>query len=313
MSSEQQKPIIDIGDRRQTHSDVAQRLKAMEAGFAGLSLDYGYYIENNFGPHKINDLRDNVLYRLESCLFHLELALREHDIIEAQLKHLAVNDPQKVFGFFYPKNPVFQASERKVSFIFDSIVFHAASSFDYISVLINFLSIKDRDKTPPWSSIASAANDPNHEIVTKPVAAAIVKADSEFVTKLYDHRSELIHRRADLSENAFNIIPSTASFDIRYLCPLRLRKTFKAFIEKEKYYTVGYFSAWIINKTLDIFAELILELKADIVAKPRFSRHNFDKNPHKPILLMVDPETNYASTPSSDAWNNFHKSFPIKK
>jgi hypothetical protein len=81
MAEEPEKEIIDIGDQNETHNRAGARLNGLYHGFHALSLDYGYYIENTWGGHKIDELRDNVLYRLFSSVFHCELLLREHNQI----------------------------------------------------------------------------------------------------------------------------------------------------------------------------------------------------------------------------------------
>lgn len=311
MQSDPKKEIIDIADRGQAHNVAFSRLNALGRGFVALSLDYGFHLENNFGKHKINNLRDNIIYRLESALFHCELLMREHLAIEQHLKKVLANDPQKVLGFFYPKNPNFEIAERKASFIFDSIVFHTASIFDYVSILITFISLADRDQTLHWSKIAKSARDANHEFYKKPVAKTIDRIDRDFVTHLYAHRSELIHQRPGLSENAFQIQPLTGTFNIRFVASPKVHKTFRAHIEKDTDWTVSYFSYWIINKAAEVISELLLDLKTDIEKNSAFPQHTFADG-SKPVLIYVDPITNEMQSPSTTVWPEFHKVFPLK-
>ena len=311
MPTEPQKDIIDIANRTQAHTVATQRLNALSRGFVALSLDYGFHIENNFGEHKINNLRNNIIYRLESALFHCELLLREHAAIEHHLKNVLANDPQKVLGFFYPQNPNFEIAERKASFIFDSIVFHTASIFDYVSILITFLSIKDRDQTLHWSKIASSARKDDHELYKKLVAKTIDRIDRDFVTRLYAHRSELIHQRPDMAENAFQIQPMTGTFNIRFVAAAKVHKTFRTHIDQDTNWSVAYFSYWIVNKAAEVIADLLFDLKVDIENNSAFSQHTYADG-SKPVMIYVDPETKQMKSPSTEIWPEFYKFFPLK-
>lgn len=310
MPEEPEKEIIDIEDQNKIHTAAGERLNGLYSGFHALSLDYSYHIQNTWGGHKIDELRDNVLYRLFSSLFHCELLLREHNQIEKRLSQILANNPDKILAWVYPKNRHYEYAERQVSSIFDSIVFHAASIFDYMSILITFISLKDRDQTPMWGQTTRSARDRNNELHQKPVAKAIDRVDKDFVTRLYNHRSELIHRRADIVEHGFLIKPSTGKFTVRFLCSPKIRKTFKTFGEADKDYTLAYFSYWIVNTASGIIADLLLDLKADIVSNPPLSRHDLEKDGTRPILLGLQPGTNRAISPSATAWSNFQKYFP---
>jgi hypothetical protein len=221
------------------------------------------------------------------------------------------NNPQQIFGQVYPfKNRHFEYAEKQVSAILDSIVFHAASIFDYMSIMITFISLRNRDQTTMWMQTTRSARDSNNELSKKPVAKTIDRIDKEFVGRLYDHRSELIHRRADILEHSFQLKPSTGKFNIRFVCSPRIRKTFKTFGSEDKDYTLSYFSYWVVNTASSVIAELLLALKADIISNRPFSRHDFNKEGSRPILIGVNPLTNTATSPSVESWAEFHKLFP---
>jgi hypothetical protein len=310
MSQAPEKEIVDITDIQGRHTAASNQVNALYIGFHALSTDYSYHIENTYGGHKIDELRDNTLYRLFSSLFHCELLIREHNIIEQRLSAMLKNNPENILRWVYPKNPNYEYAERQVSAILDSVVFHIASIFDYMAILITFLSLKNKDQTLMWGQVANHARNPNGELHQKPVSMIIALIDKEFVSSLYDHRSELIHRRADIMENSFLIKPATGKFTARFICSTRVRKNFKIFGNPDKDYTVTYFAYWILHTISNTIAAILRSLRKDITSNPPFSRHNFERDPSKPILLLVDPQTGKAGNPSATAWANFELVFP---
>jgi hypothetical protein len=311
MSQNQEKEIIDLTDIGKTIKATDDKLQALREGFFGLAMDYGFHIENTFGgKHRIFELRDNVIYRFFSSLFHCQLLVREHHFIAESLTNLFNKDPQKILGAVYPKNPHFEYAEKQVSSIFDSIVFHLSSVYDYMSILIHFISIKDRDQTPKWMQICRSARDSKNELSKREVARVIDSVDREFAIKLYDHRSELLHRSADITEHSFQLKLATGKFHCRFICTPQIRKTFKLFGESNKDYTVSFFSFWLVNKTAETIAELLIALKKDIEKNSAFPYHTF-KDGSKPFIMAVDPITHRPQSPSSENWEKFKLHFPM--
>lgn len=305
------KDIIDLKDRNQAFGKTDERLEKLRDGFYALSLDYGYHIENTSGGnHKIFELRDNVVYRLFSSLFHWQLLLKQHYIIEQNLNEIYKKDPSRFSNLIYPKkNPDFEYSEKEVTAIFDSIVFHLSSIFDYMSILINFICLKDKDQTPKWKVVSKSAR-PNsgNEFNKKDIAKVIDRIDREFTIKLYDYRSDLIHRRRDINEYSFETMVDTGQFNVRFICSDRIRKTFKSFGEINCDYTVSYFSMWLINKMADTISDILIALKNEIEQNSKFPFHTY-KEPSKPFIVYVDPKTNVAKSPSIIYWQKFGEHF----
>lgn len=309
MTDNSSKDIIDLADRAQAFKKTDDRLECLREGFYGLAMDYGFHIENTWGgQHKIFELRDNVVYRFFSSLFHCQLLLKQHYVIEQRLSDIYKKNPERITNSVYPKNPNFEYAEKEISAIFDSIVFHLSSIYDYMSILLNFICSKDKDQTPKWTQISKSARDPKNALNTNDISKIIDKLDREFVIKLYDYRSEIIHRKRDTNEYAFGLKIDTGQFTVRFICSDKSRKAFKLFGEKELDYTVSYFSMWLINKTADSIAEILLGLKKEVENNSEFPQHTF-KDGSKPFIVYADPETNTAKSPSVPSWEKFKKHF----
>lgn len=304
------KEIIDILDRNKTFEDSNKKLVNLREGFTALSLDYGFHIENTWGGnHKIFELQENVLYRLFSSLFHYQLLLRQHYYIEQRIEERIKNEPERYTTLILPKkHPDFEYAEKEVSAIFDSIVFHLASIFDYLSILINFICVSDKDKTPQWTSISKSARDSQNSLSKRNIASVIETLNREFVARLYDYRSELIHKRSDINEYSFESKIETGKLSARFICSTKIRKAFKKYGDESNDYTVSHFSIWLIDKTTDLIAKILLSLKTEIQKDSKFPFHTF-KDGSKPFLMYVDPKTNLSGSPAIPHWEEFEKYF----
>ena len=96
--------------------------------------------------------------------------------------------------------------------------------------------------------------------------------------------------------------------NIRFVCSEKVRKTFKTFGEKEFDYTVSYFSVWIINKTAETIAELLVGLKKEIEDNSAFPHQTF-KDGSKPFIVYAYPKTNVMKSPSTPNWEKFRHHF----
>jgi hypothetical protein len=304
------KEIIDILDRNKTFSDSDKKLVNLREGFTALSLDYGFHIENTWGGnHKIFELQENVIYRLFSSLFHFQLLLRQHQFVEQRIEDRIKNNPERYTTLIFPKkHPDFEYAEKEVSAIFDSIVFHLASIFDYISILINFICVKEKDQTPQWTGISKSARDPNNKLSKKEIASVIDKLNREFVIRLYDYRSDLIHRKSDINEYSFESRIETGKLSARFICSNKIRKTFKNYGEKTNDYTVSHFSVWLIDKTADLIGDILFGLRKEIGRESKFPFHTFIDGT-KPFIMHVDQETNVAGSPATPHWKKFEEHF----
>ena len=304
------KVIIDILDRNKTFADSDIKLVNLREGFTALSLDYGFHIENTYGGnHKIFELQENVIYRLFSSLFHFQLLLRQHHAIEQRIGERIKKNPERYTQLIYPKkHPDFGYAEKEVSAIFDSIIFHLSSIFDYISILINFICVADKDQTPKWTVISRSARDSKNNLSKREIASVIDRLDREFVTILYSYRSGLIHTRSDINEYSFESRIETGELNARFICSNKIRKTFKNYGEQINDYTVSHFTVWLIDKTVVVIAELLLSLRKEIKKQSKFPSHTF-KDGTKPFLVYVDPATNIAGSPSIPHWKKFEEHF----
>lgn len=253
------KALIDIKDRDKEFKRLDDRTDALKNGFHGFSLEYGFYVESIEGGHKIVELGQNVIYRLFSAIFHVQLLLHHHKIIATRLTaHYLADRP--AFEETAPKHREYSYAEREISSLFDSIIYHLSSVYDYMAILINFVSVKNRDKTPKWTKIVETARNNPQFLRNDKLVEIIQVLNEDFVTKLYRYRSRLIHERSDVCRilvirNPTNIVPY-------FTCTDTVRKLFKKYIQEEDAdYALSFLSTTIIHETVQQIAVLLEALR----------------------------------------------------
>jgi hypothetical protein len=255
-----------------------------------VAMDYKEYIKNDISDNKIYELRDSVLYRFSSTHTHIEILLRQHLIIDQNLK-------QKVNGDI-PVQSYFDKYQKEISSIFDSLVYHTTSIFDYISTLVNYISGTNPQKTLMWTQLSKSVRDVNNKFYEKSFAKTIDNIDRQFVSKLYDHRSFLIHRKADLSN--FNVTISYGkekNIDAVFLAGKNLIRSFSELKSLNTTYnlTIKYVSFWVVNKTIENITDILFALKTEMEKSP---------NPPEQFMFHLDPKTNIKSPVSKMYWDN---------
>lgn len=278
---------IDINNSEEEFKKIDARLSLLSSRFLAISMDYKHYIDHNLSEHKIYELRDGVLYRFFSSRTHLGLLLRQHDIIESRIK----DDVKNGSPMFYVEN-----YHQEVSAIFDSIIYHTVSIFDYLSTLANYISLKSQD-TLMWTQFLRSIRDPNNQLSSTKYAATVDLVAREFVDKLYDHRSLLIHKKGDLGNyNISYTLGGNDSVEIFFLAGSKLTKKFKELkeISVDNQITTRFVTFWILNKTIDKVTDILFSLKEEIKTNRKIET---------PMMFYLNPLTKEQQPISVNYWH----------
>jgi len=298
------KTILDIDDRQKAFHSISTRLELLNEGFRALSADYSHHIEVTHGKeHDILKLKENIDYRLFSSQFHLELLLRQHFAIENRIEEIYQKDPKKVLNPVYPSHPLFDHCEREISSIFDSIIFHLASVYDYLSAIVNFICNKKNKSITKWSQLAKSCRGQGNIYSTLEISKILLEENDEFVDKLYKYRSRLIHEKSDINPISFTLKIASGKTNVKFLTTQPLTKNFKELKSKstENDFTVSYTSEWLIHKTITSIANILFGLKSHMEKVSTFPNHVGGSDL---ILLYNDPETGFAEPASKPMWKN---------
>jgi hypothetical protein len=302
-----EKRIIDIEDRQADFQMVDRLSWRAEHGIRSICVMYDDHSSDKKSNENIFVLKENVHYRVFSLVHQYLIFLRELSSAEKFLQDIQQEDPRKLSSFIMG-NPYFEKVELEISSVFDSIVFQLSSVFDYISHLICYICKNNKTQTLYWTKLASSAYGQNNEFSELEIRKTIMLVDSNFVGRLYDYRSRLLHYKKDQHIFSGTCKLNDSSFDIRLLASDTALKHFK--LIKVEYpnenITLTFLSSWLIKRS---FIEL--EILLDALRLEILETSNFHENLMNPktglgfMAIAVDPKTNRAMPVSEGLWEKY--------
>jgi hypothetical protein len=298
------KILLDIVDRQKAFQAISKRLEILNEGFRAIYADYSHHIEVTHGKeHDVLKLKENIDFRLFSSQFHLELLLRQHFAIEDRIEGIYKKDPRKVLNPVYPSHPLFDHCEIEVTSIFDSIVFHLASVYDYLSAIINFICKKKDISITKWSQLARHCRDKGNIYSSKKIAAILISENDTFVDKLYKYRSRVIHEKSEINPITFSLKVASGKTDVKFITSESFTKSFGILKSKAKTHdlTISFTSEWLINTTIDSIINILIGLKNEMEEMSTFPNHISDTDM---IFLYQDSKTGFAEPVSKPMWEN---------
>ena len=302
--TEEKKGIIDIDDRLKSFESITKRIEILNEGFRTLYLDYCHHIEITHGrEHSFSKLKENIDFRLFSSKFHLELLLKQHYIIEKRIEDIYQKSPEKIINQVYPSNPLFDVCEKEITSIFDSIIFHLASVYDYISAMVNFICNKKSQSITKWSQLVKSSRGMGNIYTTKNIAGIILDEDKKFVDKLYHYRSVLIHEKSQPNPISLTLKFESGKANVKLYTNESLTKKFNELKEKSETnnITVSYTSEWLIHMTITSISNILFGLKLEMEKMSTFPTHIASSDL---ITLYRDPVTGFMSPASTPMWKN---------
>lgn len=300
--------IVDLDDPQKNFEEIDSMYQLLTQGFMAFAMDYNHYIESAYlqeggEKHRIYELRDSVMYRFKSAIFHLLLLLRQRNLISRKFEGMLKKNP-RVFSGFVMGNPHFELAQDEIMAIYDSIIFHLSSAFDYLSLLINYNFGKQKENPLKWIQLAKSCRDSKNEYFSKSFARKIDEVDREFISNFNEYRTELIHRQNSESYAFVSWKTQSGEVNARFICSTKLNKTFKNTIDKEKKNTVAYLSSELIVKSILITGEVLLAIK-DEFRKNYTIAENIKKG--APATGYFDPETEQLMSVGEGYWKSFEK------
>ncbi|MFC2138305.1 hypothetical protein ACFLTE_09030 [Bacteroidota bacterium] len=306
------KKFLDIEDRKKTFDTIRKRLDLIAVGFRAIYADYSHHIQIVSGESEISKLKDNIDFRFFASQFHLELILRQHYTIENRVEEIYQKEPDKVLNYVYPSHPLVDHCENEITAIFDSIIFHLASIYDYLSAIVNFIINKKDQSITKWSQLTKACRDTSNMYSKKSISKIIIEEDKKFVNKLYQYRSRVIHEKSERSAGSISIKLASGKTNACFIASPSLTKKFSELKEMSNNFnlTVNYVTDWLINNTIDSIAKILLGLKIEIESVSTYPNHIKDDDI---IIFYMDPETKIGYPASKPLWAEFLKGLNIKE
>jgi hypothetical protein len=254
-------PTKDISDINKELLSLNEQFQSFYNKMLAVAMDYNSYLDPKAKNNDIYRIRDDVIYRLQCAKFHFELLIRITTSIDKEMTSIHRNSLSNP-NFLGPQF-VFEERVKHASYVSDSIFFHIISGFDYISNLIEYICGGKKKKELKWTQLKRSVRDRKNTLSSTPVAKIVDKIDNEFVSKLYDHRSLLIHTTTDkipasLSINLMDETCKTEIFSSTTFC-----NKFKELKEENKTakLTTRYSLLWVIKKSINSYIEILFGLK----------------------------------------------------
>lgn len=306
---------IDIEDRRKDYDFIQSQTFRAELGIRAIGFMYHDHSDDIKSYENVLRLKDNIEYRLFAASHQYSVFLRELTAAEEYLQILYTKNPHyAVPGTFPFKNPFLDKIETELSSIFDSIIFHLSSVFDYLSHAICYMYFTQKQNTLYWTKLSKKVRGDFKDKFF--FCDVLDKIDRRFVGHLYDYRSRLLHNKRDQHKMAgvTNFSNSGIEVNVQILCSEASLKHFSLVTqnaEENKKITLAYLSSWLIRQTFIEIENLLDAIREDLKNNSSFHKNFYRAKPHgdKPgfVVALSEPGSMFAKPVSDGLWNQYKR------
>lgn len=256
------RPLLDTTYNGGQKVKIEKNFSLLYNRLLATAMDYDFYIESKVNNKELYARRDNVIYRLDCLLVQLEW-LQEQMQINDSLSNsiLSFNSKNRDSSMV----PFSTSNNLKISLCFDNLVFNSVSLFDYISSYIYFICTTQKEVKIDWLKISKSARDQKNVIGKLSIAQIIDEIDREFVGKLYDYRSHVIHKTSDHGASNFRVSYGRGGEIAKnqYYLSLKFIKVFFELRKLSEDHSIGltYGAVWLVNKVFHLIDKILFALK----------------------------------------------------
>jgi hypothetical protein len=263
------KELRDIADLSLEFTKIQERYSLLHDRFTAIGIDYKHFINTSNDEKNIFELRDTTLYRLYGANFHIEVLIRQYREIIIEAQHLHNTKTKEFWSQGFEFQSIRNRSVYQISTLFDSIIYHLASIYDYIGNLCNYICGETQSNTQAmkWSSLAKSVRVETNSFSKRKIAPIVNSVNNDFVDKLYGHRSFLIHTRGDLMDIKVSITASNGKVNWDFITSDKFCKNFHELRKMNQTHslTVQYTIFWLVNKAYDTIRQLLFGLRDDMI------------------------------------------------
>jgi len=273
---EKERHYKNIIDLKLEMEKVLKDFQSIDNNMIAIGMDYKHYLDFNFNDKKIYEFRDNILYRLRATKLHIHILVNLLNSIDEELTDIYYQENGHLSMQIH-----FENRKSDISSLLDSVIFHIISSFDYVSNLIGYLSIKNQKKVK-WTQLAKSVRDQQNELSKTNFSNLIDELDRTFIGRLYDHRSYLIHLGNDSGKSSLSIKLMEGIVETKIISSSTFNKNFSELRElgKENDLSISFVLFWLLNKTTASIIDIQFGLK-------KFMEKN--KKNDIPFMFMKGP------------------------
>lgn len=258
--------ILDIENEKKEFDKLDERFRLLSKRFQAIAMDYKYYIKSDVSDFEIYKLRDNVIFRMHSARFHFELLLMYHNHVERRFAELYKSDIADVWRDGIKTTLLHKQCTEEAYSIFDSLMYHLTSTFDYLFRLINFTYGKEMANQPKWNLFKTKRNLRDFVFCSKEIIPDLEIIDADFAYPLLQHRSHLIHTENDMGDFRLDVNSAGTTFNVKFFATKLFKENFPQ-LEKDHPntdFTIKYASIWLMDKTIKSLTEVLFDLSEDL-------------------------------------------------
>jgi hypothetical protein len=301
---------LDIEKRKEDYNKIYSEAFRAENGIRAIGLIYHDHSDDQKSYDNVFRLKSNIEYRLFAATHQYKMLLKELHSAEDYLQNIYKENPHYISQNAFPMgNPYFDKVESELSSVFDSIIFHLSSVFDYLSHSICYMFFKNKENTLYWTKLSKKVRGDlkgQYQFCN-----TLDIADRQFVGKLYDYRSRLLHSRRDKHSFSSSVQMEDLSFRLKIICSQESLNKFNLVLEnketEEQKITLAYLSSWLIKKTFIEIENILDSIKLDLENDSKFHQ-----NLRRPkgggsglMFVTMNPETKFAEPASNGIWEQY--------
>lgn len=247
------KTFLELDNVTDSVEEIRKLIKELSDLFTTLGMKYPRHLKF----HKRNmsyyvQLRNSIQFRLRSVYFHYSLLQQIQEVRITEIQNVNFLEELKLRG-------ILNRCHEQSYFIFDSIIFTIISAFDYYGNIVDFLFGRKNQAKLKWNGIKNLSHEKTENILDTRLSTKIIEHNREFVDKLYDYRSRLIHIKNDTGNSAHIGDLLKNSSTIRVYTPESFVKKFKYLknLNSTNKISINFSVFWTIEKTVTILSELV--------------------------------------------------------
>jgi len=231
--------------------------QSIDNNMIAIGMDYKHYLDSSFNDKKIYEFRDSILYRLRATKLHINILVNLLNSLDQELTNIYSQNNGQMNMHIH-----FENRKSDISSIFDSVIFHIISAFDYVSNLVGFISLKNQKKVK-WTQLAKSVRDKKNELSKTNFSNLIDELDRTFIGRLYDHRSYLIHIGNDVGKSSLSIELIKGKVETKIISSSTFNKNFSELrkLGKNNDLSISFVLFWLLNKTTESIINIQFGLK----------------------------------------------------
>lgn len=209
--------IIDIEDFELEIKQLAQISNPIDSNFQAMVFDYMNKISGKFGKNPITDSRSDIKFRIHSIMYFAKLFWHEEQSLLTFLNQESQMDTSQ-------KMILSDSLVLNQKAIFDSILYHLGSIYDYYASMVGYIY---NNTSLKWNGLVSSARNESNSKIGEAQKMFIIKSHIEFVDSVFKHRSDLIHNSTSQPGFSYthNLIPNI--YSIKIITPYKFVNEFK--------------------------------------------------------------------------------------